>query len=301
MIQLDHFKWYLGEMHRRWLIDHHPRKVIDEIWLRDFGYTVDWSNPRDLNEKIEWLICYGDTSLWPQLADKFKVRKFVEEKGYAHLLTKLYGKWDKAKDIDFESLPDHFVLKCNHDSGSTCIVNKSDCFDNNHIVDKFEKHLKNKYGFKECEPHYNKIKPLVIAEELLPLNNDQHSISLIDYKVWCFHGKPFCVWTVYNRTKESMYTNVYDLNWKVHPEWSIFNDFYRDGKGVLLPPECLDEMLNVAADLSKGFPQVRVDFYVVNKHLYFGEMTFTSMCGRMPYFTKDYLEIMGQQVKISQC
>ena len=78
------------------MVDHYPRKVLDIIWKREFGYTVDWKNPRDLNEKIEWLICYGDTSKWPLLADKYRVREYVKQKELGHLLPQLYGVWDDA-------------------------------------------------------------------------------------------------------------------------------------------------------------------------------------------------------------
>lgn len=160
------------------------------------------------------------------------------------------------------------------------------------------KKLKRKFGYVACEPHYNYIKPRVIAEEYLQQDDMPFSSSLVDYKVWCFDGKPYCIWTCYNRNTEAAYTNVYDLEWRVHPEHSVFTDHYRDGKGKLPPPRYLNEMLQAAMSLSVGFPEVRVDFYIVDGHLRFGEMTFTSLCGRMNYFNKEFLIEMGNQVKL---
>ena len=291
---INRIRLYLGNLKRNWLIDHFPRLVID----KDFpDFPVNWDNPRNINEKIQWLICYGDTSLWPDFADKYKVRKYIEEKGYGHLLTKLYGIYHKASEINFEELPDKFVLKCNHDCGSYHIIDKKNGFNKESIRQDLDNHLKTKFGYIYCEPHYNKITPRIIAEEFLNSTEPKESFSssLVDYKVWCFDGKPYCVFVAYSRTKEHLYTNVYDLDWNVHPEYSVFTGHCLDGKGMVPRPKCLQEMLKAASDLSKGFPQVRVDFYVVNNKLYFGEMTFTSACGRMDYFTDEYLYEMGKQ------
>ena len=114
------------------------------------------------------------------LADKYKVRDYITEKGYGHMLTKLYGVWTDARSIDFDKLPNKFILKCNHDCGSYCLVDKSSEYDKQKIIKKLNHSLKNKYGYKFCEPHYNKIKPLVIAEEFLEEKTDNPiSTSLI--------------------------------------------------------------------------------------------------------------------------
>lgn len=286
---INRIKWE----HYKFLVDHYPRKVLDKIWKREFGYTVDWNNPRDLNEKIEWLICYGDTSKWPLLADKYRVREYVKQKGLGHLLPQLYGVWDDANKIEFSKLPKKFVLKCNHDCGSYQIINKEKGFDKEAIKDKLNKHLKQKFGYRHCEPHYNKIKPLIIAEEFLESTQDTFSTSLVDYKIWCFDGKPNCIFTCYNRDLLGMETNIYDLNWNVHPEYSVFNNHFRDGKGQIPKPIILEEMLKAASILSKNLPEARIDFYIVDGTLKFGEITLTSSCGRMKYFTEEYLKELG--------
>ena len=271
-----------------------PEKVIDSDWRKWKGYPVDWDNPRDINEKIQWLMFRSDTSLWSLCSDKYRVREYVKSKGLEEILVPLLGVWKKAEDIDFESLPDKFVLKCNHDSGSTVIIDKSERPDLPAIRSELNRHLKVKYGFEHGEVYYNKIKPLIIAETFLEPEGDGEETP-IDYKIWCFDGKPYSIWTCCDRTRESTYVNIYDLDWNVHPEVSVFTDHYRDGQGRVPRPKNLPRMLEAAARLSEGFPEVRVDLYEVGGNLYFGELTFASLCGKMDFFTQDYLEELGRQ------
>lgn len=294
---MDGIKTKLKNVVNKYLIDHCPQRLIDRMWQRTYGFKVDWNHPRDINEKIQWQICFGDTSKWPDLADKYKVRDYIKGKGYEHILTQLYGVWDDARKIDIDALPDKFVLKCNHDCGSTILIDKQKGVDRVSVIDELNNHMSHKFGYIHCEPHYNKIRPLIMAEEMLE-NTDTFSTSMVDYKVWCFDGKPYCVFGDYGRTHEHLYTNVYDLNWQVHPEWSVFTNHFLDGGGRIPRPDKLEEMLKIASDLSVGHPQVRVDFYIVKGKIYFGEMTFTSACGRMDYFTPEFLKVLGAQVKL---
>jgi hypothetical protein len=287
-------KWQI----RKLLVDHYPKLIIDHEWPHLFGRRIDWDNPRDLNEKIQWLMCYSDTSEWTRLADKYLVREFVEERGLGHLLTKLYGVWDDAKAIDFNGLPEKFVLKCNHDSGSTFLVDKAKGFDKDYLIATLNQRLNRKFGYLNCEPYYNKIKPLVIAEELLEETNNDFSSTLVDYKFWAFDGKVECVWVYYNRTLDDVFANVYDLDWNCHPEYSVFNHDHKDGKGIVPRPQSLNEMVEAASELSKGFPQVRVDFFESNGKPYFGELTFSSNKGRMEAYIQDYLIQLGNKVQL---
>jgi len=288
----------MGEQFYRFLVDNYPRKAIDRLWMRYYGHKMNWDNPQDINEKIQWLICYGDTSKWTDLADKYKVREYVKSKGLGELLPELYGVWDNADKIDYEALPNKFVLKCNHDSGSCHFIDKSKGFNKEQINIELNKSLKKKYGYSDCEPHYNKIKPLIVAEQYLESTDEDFSFSLVDYKVWCFDGKPYSVWACYNRDHDGTDVNLYDLDWNVHPECSVFTPYFRDGKNKVKRPEKLEEMLLAASKLSEGFPEVRVDFYIVEDKLYFGEMTFTCARGRMSFYTKEYLKELGDQVKL---
>ena len=283
---------FLGRKHREWELDHHPDRVVQREWKKRFGRPIDWDHPRDINEKIQWLMCFSDTSEWTRLSDKVRVRDYVAEKGYRDLLVPLLGTWKRSADIPWDSLPEKFVLKCNHDSGSTHIVGPGT--DRAAVGKALDEALGQKYGYRHGELHYNGIDPCILAEAYLDGGRDVP----VDYKVWCFDGEPYCIWACYGRTAEAVYVNVYDLDWTPRPEASVFTDHYRDGGSTLPRPETLPQMLEAAARLSEGFPEVRVDFYEVRGKLYFGEMTFASLMGRMDFYTPEFLQELGERVKL---
>lgn len=286
-------KNHIKRLHREYMLDHHRVLQAERDWFEWKGYPIDWDNPRDINEKIQWLLCFSDTSSWSLCADKYRVRDYVKSKGQEDILIPLLGVWDSASDIDFESLPDRFVLKCNHDSGSTLVLDKSAGFDEAGVRDFLDSHLKKKFGYLNGELYYNSIKPCIIAEKFLQGGDVPGAAA--DYKVWCFDGEPYSVWVCYGRTSSETYVNIYDLDWNVHPEVSVFTEHYRDGRGAVPRPACLERMLEAASALSEGFPEVRVDFFVAEGRLYFGEMTFASYGGKMDFYTQEYLEELGSK------
>lgn len=285
---------------RGFFVRHYPSLIVENEWPSFARHEIDWDNPRDLNEKIQYLQCKTDTRLWSRLADKIAVRDYVREKGLDSTLPKLYGVWKNADDIDFDALPEKFMLKCNHDSGSYIKVDKSKPVDERKIKDYLNACLKRSFGISTCEPHYLRIPRRILAEEFLSSKQDEKiSSSLIDYKVWCFNGKPYCILVTANRTKEGKDMSVYDIDWNSHPEWLNYTDEYRHGE-TLPKPKLLNTMLQYAALLAKGLPEVRVDLYIVEGKIYFGEMTFTGDCGRMRQYTEDFLIEMGRQVDVSE-
>lgn len=259
-----------------------------------------FEHPKDLNEKINYLKFYGDISKWPMLTDKYAVRKYIESIGLGDTLVKLYGKWDSVEDIDWDSLPDKFVMKCNNGSGDVLICKDKAKLDIEATKRYFDKMLHREFGVVSGEPHYALIKPCIIAEELLDASTQPcGSSSLVDYKIWCFNGNPHSVWCCYNRKQYHANVGVYDLNWQYHPEASVFTKHYIMGRQQLPKPTCLDRMIEVAKKLSWGFPVLRVDLYEVNGHVYFGELTFTSQSGCMDYFSKKFLNETGALIKLN--
>ena len=284
------------------LLDLTPQVYISKKWKRYMGYSLDWDHPRDLNEKIQWLLVNGDISEWTRLADKYQVREYVREKGLEELLVPMLGVWTDAEQIDFDRLPDKFVLKCTHDCGSTVVVDKAGRdFNQAAICWKMNEYLRRNYG-DNGEMHYRGIPPRIIAEAFLEMTEAEKAVSTshIDYKVWCFDGKPCYVNCFYNRTKLSVMLDVYDLDWQYHPEYVVSHGHYRSGAGLIGRPASLPEMLEAAATLSKGFPEVRIDFYDIDGRLYFGEMTFTSAAGLMRFYSPDFLKILGDKIILNQ-
>jgi len=231
------------------------------------------------------------------LADKYAVRKYIEEKGYEKYLVPLLGVWDNASQIDFSKLPDSFVLKTNNGAGTVMIVEEKSIINEAKVRAQLNKWLKKQFGLKQGEPHYLRIKPLIIAEAVLK-EKTPISSSLIDYKIWCFDGKAFGTWACYNRHRFVAETEWHDLDWNYRPEWSVFTDHYKDGHGRVPKPKNYDAMISFAQDLSKGFPQVRVDLYNIDGQIYFGELTFTSAGGHMNFYSDDVLLEMGKLIKL---
>ena len=284
----------------------HPMQRADYLFKKRFGRSINWQDPENLNEKINWLKFHVDPYEWACLADKYKVRKYVERRGLGNLLIPLFGEWQTVDAFleDWESLPDEFVIKSNNGCGHNIIINRKN--GGKKAIDKaaLKKELKNwlkekKYGLHNVELHYQLIDNRIMAEEFLsdPIDG-RESNSLIDYKIWCFDGNPYGCLLVYNRGENGIYSlDYYDINWEHHPEY-LCGDHKQPMK--IPKPINWEDMVNAARILSKGHPQVRVDFYNINGNVYFGELTFTSLAGFMTYFTEDALKDMGSKVTIDK-
>ena len=266
-----------------------------------FGRKMNLKNPQDINEKISWLALFSDTSEWTRLADKYAVREYVKECGLENILVKLYGKWDSAKEIEWENLPNSFVLKTNNGSGTVLVVSDKSRFEKDYVLEIMDKWLHKKIAAETTEFHYKDIIPCIIAEEYLEPSETEknYSSSIIDYKVWCFNGIVDSIWTCCNRGNDSCEVALFDKEWNYHPEASIFNEHYQEQKHLTPKPACLHELIEIAEKLSKPFPVVRVDLYVIKNHVYFGEMTFTSLGGTMNFYTQEKLLEMGEKIDLS--
>lgn len=279
-----------------------PEPLIKLRYYFVFKKKLDLKNPKSINEKILWAKLYSDTTLWTELADKRKVRKYVEKLGLRDILVKLYATWYKKEDVNFDTLPDEFIIKANNGDGkgTNKIIHKKDMTPEKRMeyINIIDKWLKRKnIGALHAEPHYKYMLPCVIAEEVLPFESG--TTSLTDYKMWCFNGKCYYVWVCNERSKSGNSANVmiYDMDWKAHPEFSVFNSDYH--KGDIIPrPQKFDKMVEIAEKLSEGFPELRVDLYNINGKIYFGELTFTSQGGFMDYFTQEFNYELGAKFDI---
>lgn len=282
------------------LVVANPKKAIDYMWEAYYHHKFPWDNPQTLDEKITWLSIMTDTSQWSRCTDKYEVREFVKEKGLGDCLTKCLGVWDDVESINYDKLPNQFVIKCTHDSGSTYIIKDKAKYDLLQLNAKLKEHLNQIQGYSSCEPHYLSIKPRIMAEELL--NNDESvSSSIIDYKIWCFNQKPYFALVCYDRDvhRHTTILDVYNLKpWRPIREklaQSLQNQNFKD----IPEPSNLDEMLNIAVRLSDGFPQVRVDLYNIQGKVYFGELTFTSCAGRHFTYSPEAQTEMGRAIDIA--
>lgn len=288
----------LKEWQLEYYKNHNKKKYADCLFLNTFGYNINWDTPRDLNEWINWLAFNTDTTEWSNLADKYKVRGYVKEKGLSDILIPQYGVWNDPNDIEFDKLPQSFVLKCNNGSGDVILINDKSKINRTEVVEQLKSNLNSKFGLETCEPHYLRIQPKILAEYMLNKDLQEfNSSSLIDYKFWCIDGKVLFCWVGWNRdyVKHTLTVKIYDRGWHFCPQYHKECNSFILSNQELARPEKWKEMIEIAECLSAGFPQVRVDLYYVDGKIYFGEMTFTSACGRMRYFSEEVQVLLGNK------
>lgn len=275
-----------------------PKYLANKTYKSIFRKNINWKEPKNLIEKIYWLQLNTDTTLWTLCADKYRVREFVKEKGCEEILNELYGKWDNANDIDFSILPNEFVLKINNSCGQIILVKDKSTLDYNKTRKKLNSWLKSDYGYDGAQLHYTRIKPCIIAEKIL-INDNSSNSSLVDYKIWCFDGKPECILVASERTWnesgsiDKYCLSMYDTNWKNISDIALNNKGKHYNGSDFDKPASLNEMLEYAKLLSKDFKEVRVDFYEINKKPVFGELTFTTGYGS---YKEEFYEYLGSKV-----
>lgn len=247
---------------------------------------------KDYSDYIFWDCFYGRHDKHAFLADKLEVRDYVIKRGLESSLTNLYGSWDNAEDIDFDSLPNQFALKCNHSCGMNIICFDKEKLDKEKTVHQLNEWLKMKHPVF-LERHYFKIKPMIICEELIPNNKD--GFFPMDYKIHCANGTPVFIQCCFERTAGDAGRRVlYNTKWEnLH---YILNDSHYSEEDVPKPIH-LDQMLEAAAILSKGLDYARIDFYDTDERIIFGEVTLTPMGGWMSYIKQEALDIMGDAIR----
>ena len=256
---------------------------------RKTGETLNLENPKTFNEKIQWLKLYDSTPIKTKLADKYLVRDWIKEKIGEEYLVPLLGVWEKANDIDFNKLPNQFVLKCNHGCGYNIIVQDKTQLDIKEAKQKLTNWSKENFAFKYgLQLHYKNIKPLIIAEKYIEQIDEQ----ICDYKFLCFNGNVKYCWVDKDRYTEHK-RNIYNMNWErldvnINPIYDVIDECNK--------PVNFDKMVKFAEILSKDFRFVRVDFYEAGDRLYFGEMTFTSSSGTEKIYPESFDLELGSYI-----
>lgn len=276
-----------------------PETLVKIRYFVRFGKCLNLKNPKTLNEKILYMSLRTDTSLWTRLADKYNVRGYIEECGLSNILVPLLGHWYKAEDIDFDKLPEQFVIKSTHGCGDIIIVNDKSKIDYNDVRKRMHAAISEIYGELEGGKHYMRIRPAIIAEGLLENDeiSNRYSSTLIDYKFWCFNGKAHYV-RVYGNRGSQTDVMTYDMDWNPHPEYSISTKEFKSGMEIP-KPQNFDDMIKIVEILGKPFPVVRVDLYNIGGKIYFGELTFTSHGGMMNNLTDEFQNLAGSLIDVN--
>jgi hypothetical protein len=253
------------------------------------------NRPRKYTEIIQYQRLYEHDPLVPTCVDKIAVRDFVADRlhddsiGYVNQIP-LLGVYDRFDDIDFGMLPDRFVLKCNHDSDSVVVCSNSASFNFHEARVKLERCLSRNFYYVNREWQYKNIQPKIIAEQYL---EDDSGYELKDYKVFVFDGTAKYIEVDFDRFTNHK-RNIYDTEWNQVP----LQLGYPCGITVAKPKE-LHLLLSAAESLAKGFPHVRVDFYISNGKIYFGEMTFSPDAGYKKFVPEYYNDLWGTFIPIN--
>jgi hypothetical protein len=254
-------------------VSHLEYLISDEAYLkilfrRIMNQQLDLKNPKTFNAKLQYLKLHDRKPLYTKLVDKFEVKKYVADLIGEEYIIPTLGVWEKFDDIDFAKLPEKFVLKCTHDSGSTAICDKNDLMTINKAKKKIGKCLKRNYYWPGREWPYRDVQPRIIAE---PFLIDSETKELRDYKFTCFDGAVNDVMVCMDRNTNDVKFYFFDYNWNLlrlnYRGINAPKDF------TVKPPQNYKKMFEIAGKLSIGIPYVRVDLYNVDGHIYFGELT----------------------------
>lgn len=269
------------------------RSYLELRWYLIFDKIIDFDNPKTFNEKIQWLKVYDNRIEYKKMVDKYEAKKYVASVIGEEYIVPLLGVWDSVDDIDFKELPQRFVLKCTHDSGGVFLVKNKNELDVANLKNEMNKRLEIDYSRYVRELCYEGIPKRIIAEEYLQSNDDK---TLIDYKLMCFDGKVKCLFVCTDRfDKEGLKVTFYDREWNKLP----FSRKYPTEDNIKRPVT-LDKMIVLAEKLSKGIPFVRIDFFEVNEHPYFGEITFYPGSGWEQFQPEIWDSILGSWISLPE-
>ena len=273
-----------------------PDKLyLSSVYYLTFGKRINWKNPLSYNEKLQWLKVYNRKPEYTMMVDKYEVKKYVSNVIGEQYIIPTYAVWDKVEDIDFDSLPNSFVLKCTHNSTiGLCVCKNKNSINREEVINNLRAGLQNNFYLNGREWPYKNVKPRIIAEKYM----EDETGQLRDYKFFCFSGKVKALFIATDRNKGPHETrfDFFDEHFNHLP----FTNGHPNANVPPTKPICFDEMINLAEKLSKGIPHVRIDFYEVNGKIYFGEITFFHWSGLMPFSPDSWDEKLGSWIELPQ-
>lgn len=271
-----------------------PDKIFLKIRYKSLiGKRLNLKNPRTYNEKLQWLKLYDRKPEYTKLVDKYEVKQYVANLIGGEYIIPTLAVWDNAEDLDIDALPNRFVLKCTHDSGSILICKNKEEFDLTAAKTYFKnKRAKNMFWWGREWP-YKHVRPRIIAEQYM---EDSITSELRDYKFFCFNGEPklmFIATDRQNKNKETAF-DFFDLEYNHLPikNGHPFAEFLPE------KPKNFEKMVELSKKLSVGIPHVRVDFYEVDDRIYFGEMTFFQNSGMVSVEPPEWDLKMGRWIDL---
>ena len=260
-------------------------EFLKKVFPKYMGYPLDLENPKTFSEKLQWLKVNYRNPIQTVMVDKHEAKRFIAERVGSQYIIPTLAVWDSVEDIDFDALPNQFVLKSTHDSGGIVICKDKSSLDFEAAKAKLRVSLKRDYSKIAREWAYQNVPRRIIAEEYISeLGKD----DLLDYKMYSFHGEPKLTVVCSNRfSKIGTRMNFYDINWK---PMGIHFGHYPPLPTEFPKPATYEEMKRLTAELSKDCPFLRVDFYEIKGRLFIGELTFFPGAGFEKFrpMSKDY-------------
>lgn len=279
----DDFSYY---QYAKSLSESNYKAEVDGLYEEVFGKKINWLAPKTYNEKLNWEKIYINNTKKTQCADKYLVRNYVREVIGEQYLTKLYGVWEKAEDIDFVALPKSFVLKLNNGSGHNIVVKDKSQLQVVKTIKLLNYWLNLNLFYLTFERQYKDISPRILCEEYLPGVAE----SIYDYQFYCFNRAVQYIWCINGSHLPNCKASFYNNEWKLQP----FAYGYPADTFVHEKPTHFDKMINIAKTLCKEFSHVRIDLYdLPDGRIIFGEMTFTTWAGLMKFVPNEYDEEWG--------
>ena len=266
---------------------------LSVLWKMVMGYELDWKNPKTYNEKLQWLKLHDRNPLYTTLVDKYRVKQWVANKIGEQYVIPTLAVYNSADEIDLGQLPNQFVLKCNHDSGSVCICRDKSSFDIESAKEKLNAALKRNFFWEAREWPYKNVKKCIFAESYI---EDPISHSLPDYKFFGFNGEVKALFIATERSNEDTETrfDFFDTNFN---HINITNG-HPNADRCPSRPRHFEKMIRLTQILSKDLPQIRCDFYETSDRLYFGEITFYHWGGLMKFEPQDFDLTMGSWCRL---
>lgn len=257
------------------------------------GYWPDLKHPKTFSEKLQWLKLYNRKPEYTTMVDKYAVKEYVAKIIGDEYIIPTLGVWNKTEEIEWEKLPNQFVIKCTHDSGGLVICNEKEKLNKIEAVEKLDKCLHTDYYLSIREWPYKNVPRRIIAEQYIDF--DPKLNDLPDYKFFCFNGVPKLIQLDFDRFKEHK-KNLYSPDWELLP----FSYNYPSHPEIHFEkPAKFDEMLSIASKLSEGIPFLRVDLYWTGERIYFGELTFYPSSGFGKFTPTDYDRKLGDMIDLS--
>ncbi|MBO5868922.1 MAG: glycosyl transferase [Oscillospiraceae bacterium] len=275
--------------------------MADELYLKllfraKMDKKLDLKDPKTFNEKLQWLKLHDRKPEYTRMVDKYEAKQYVAERIGEEYIIPTLGVWDSFDEIDFDSLPDQFVLKCTHDSGGLVICRDKSKLDKAAARKKIERSLKTNYYLSGREWPYKNVKPRIIAEVYMEDENEAQGLT--DYKFFCFNGEPRIIYVSQGLEDHSTASiSFYDLDGKEMP---FHRSDFSPIQGKMTLPANFAEMTSTAQVLAQQVdcPFLRVDLYSVKGQMFFSEITFSPCSGMLPFTSVEWEEKLGEWIKL---